>query len=102
VLEEAAVTTLAHLGERGFKESRAAEAFVALFTLRTAGPAPEHRVTAFRLVGPKSVVEKHRLLCQAIESIKGEVWGPGEATPAGSGGQMASTPSAVGGIRDER
>jgi hypothetical protein len=53
VLEEAAVTTLAHLGERGFKESRAAGAFVALFTLRTAGPSPEHRMPAFRLVGPK-------------------------------------------------
>jgi hypothetical protein len=67
VLDGAAVTTLAHLGEHGFEETAAAGAFVALFTLRTQRPAPEHRMTAFRLVGPKSPAEKHRLLLQAIE-----------------------------------
>jgi hypothetical protein len=99
VLEETAVTTLAHLGPRAFEEIGGEVVNIALFTLRTGTPSPEHRMTAFRLVGPKSPVEKHRLLCQAIESLKSEVWGPGETIPAGSGGQMASTPTAVGGKR---
>src|SRR5262249_7845549 len=66
VLERTTVTTLAHLGEHAFEESAAAGAFVALFTLRTARPAPDHRLTAFRLIGPKSPIEKDTLLRRAI------------------------------------
>jgi hypothetical protein len=67
VLEGTAVTTLAHLGPRAFEEIGGEVVNVALFTLRTGAPAPEHRMTAFRLVGPKSSAEKHRLLLRAIE-----------------------------------
>ncbi len=66
VLRDTTVTTLAHLGEHGFEETAAAGANVALFTLRAQAPAPEHRMTAFRLVGPKSPAEKDRLLRLAI------------------------------------
>jgi hypothetical protein len=67
VLEGTAVTTLAHLGPRAFEEIGGEVVNVALFTLRTGAPAPEHWMTAFRLVGPKSPAEKHRLLLGAIE-----------------------------------
>ncbi len=66
VLRDTTVTTLAHLGEHAFEETAAAGAFVALFTLRAQAPAPEHRMTAFRLVGPKSPAEKDHLLRLAI------------------------------------
>lgn len=70
VLERTTVATLAHLGEHAFEESAAAGAFVALFTLRNAPPEPEHRIVAFRLVGPKSPGEKDALLRQAIHAIR--------------------------------
>ncbi len=66
VLEQTTVATLAHLGEHAFEESAAAGAFVALFTLRSAPPAPEHRLVAFRLVGPKSPAEKDALLRRVL------------------------------------
>lgn len=66
VLNGTAVTTLAHLGPRGFEEIGGEVVTVALFTLRAQGPPPEHRMTAFRLVGPKSPAEKNRLLRRAI------------------------------------
>lgn len=39
---------------------------IALFTLRNAPPASEHRLAAFRLIGPKSPAAKDRLLREAI------------------------------------
>jgi hypothetical protein len=64
LLRDTSIETLAHLGEHAFEEQAAAGAFVALFTLAKAEPAPEHRLTAFRLIGPKCAEEKDRLLRQ--------------------------------------
>lgn len=62
VLRDTSIETLAHLGEHAFEEQAAAGAFVALFTLAKGEPAPEHRLTAFRLIGPKRPQEKEELL----------------------------------------
>lgn len=69
VLGDTAVTTLAHLGPRGFEEIGGEVVNVALFTLRAQAPPSGHRMTAFRLVGPKSPAEKDRLLRDAIASL---------------------------------
>lgn len=66
LLRETTIETLAHLGEHAFNDSAAAGAFVALFTLSRRSPDPGHRLTAFRLVGPKSGEEKDGLLREAI------------------------------------
>lgn len=66
VLEETAVTTLAHLGPRAFEEIGGEVVNIALFTLRNAPPPVEHRMTAFRLIGPKSPAEKDALLRLAL------------------------------------
>lgn len=70
VLERTAVATLAHLGPRAFEEIGGEVVNIALFTLRTVPPEPEHRIVAFRLVGPKSPGEKDALLRQAIHAIR--------------------------------
>jgi len=70
VLEEDTITTIAHLGPRAFEEIGGEVVNIALFTLRTTPPEPEHRLTAFRLVGPKSPLEKETLLRQAIQSLR--------------------------------
>ncbi|NPV28414.1 MAG: BREX-1 system adenine-specific DNA-methyltransferase PglX [Firmicutes bacterium] len=62
LLRATTIETLAHLGEHAFDDSSAAGAFVVLFVLAKTPPAPEHRLTAFRLVGPKSAAEKDELL----------------------------------------
>jgi hypothetical protein len=79
VLEGTAVTTLAHLGPRAFEEIAGEVVNVALFTLRASRPPAEHRMTAFRLVGPKSPAEKHRLLVRAMESVRRDAWRAGGA-----------------------
>lgn len=70
ILRDAAVETLAHLGEHAFHDSAAAGAFVTLFVLARAEPPPDHRLTAFRLVGAKSPEEKNALLRQAVLSLR--------------------------------
>jgi len=62
ILRETSIETLAHLGEHAFHDSSAAGAFVVLFTLAKKAPADDHRLTAFRLIGPKSPEEKDALL----------------------------------------
>lgn len=69
VLRESTIETLAHLGEHAFAETSAAGAFAALFVLARAEPQPEHRLTAFRLIGPKGPEEKDVLLREAIGSL---------------------------------
>jgi hypothetical protein len=96
VLEGTAVTTLAQLGPRAFEEIVGEVVNVALFTLRTGGPAPEHRMTAFRLVGPKSPAEKHRLLLRALESLQRDVWNRGETAAAVAPGRMVAAPATGG------
>ncbi|MFH0801979.1 MAG: N-6 DNA methylase, partial [bacterium] len=62
ILRDTSIETLAHLGEHAFLDSSAAGAFVVLFTLAKKAPAGDHRLTAFRLIGPKSPEEKELLL----------------------------------------
>jgi hypothetical protein len=66
ILEQTSLTTIAHLGPRAFEEISGEVVNIALFTLRAAPPAAEHRLTAFRLIGPKSAAEKDALLRRAI------------------------------------
>lgn len=66
LLRDATVETLVHLGENAFDDPDAAGAFVAVFTLTHTPPAPGRRLTAFRLVGPKSAEEKALLLQRAL------------------------------------
>jgi len=58
ILCETSIETLAHLGEHAFQDSSAAGAFVVLFTLAKTPSKDDHRLTAFRLIGPKSPEEK--------------------------------------------
>ncbi len=71
LLRETTIETLAHLGEHAFEDAQAAGAFVTAFVLARSAPAPEHRLTAFRLIGPKSPEEKDAILRQAIASLAG-------------------------------
>jgi len=66
LLYESTLETVAHLGENGFDDSSAAGAFVAMFTFAVAPPSADHRLTAFRLIGPKSTEEKDRLLRHTV------------------------------------
>ena len=58
VLEQQTIECLAHLGPRAFEEISGEVVNIALFVLTQAPPAPEHRLWAARLIGPKSAVEK--------------------------------------------
>lgn len=69
VLRKTRIEEIAHLGEHAFHDSAAAGAFVALFVLAKVQPSAEHRVTAFRLVAPKSPEEKDYLLRTAPPSV---------------------------------
>ncbi len=66
VLEWTTLSTLAQLGSGAFEEIGGEVVNIALFTLRTASASNKHRLTGFRLVGPKSTVEKAALLCKGI------------------------------------
>ncbi len=70
LLRETTIEVLGHLGEHAFVDSAAAGAFVAMFVLSKAAPAQDHRLTAFRLIGPKSPEEKDLLLRQAIAALR--------------------------------
>jgi hypothetical protein len=66
VLRETSIEAIAHLGEHAFHDSAAAGAFVASFVVAKVEPAAAHRLTAFRLVGPKSPDEKQALLAAHV------------------------------------
>lgn len=70
LLRETTIEALAHLGEHAFHDSSAAGAFAALFVLARTEPRPDQRLTAFRLVGPKSPEEKDALLREAIAALR--------------------------------
>jgi hypothetical protein len=72
ILRHSTIEVLAHLGEHAFDDPAAAGSFVAAFVIATAAPSGDHRLTAFRLVGPKSPKEKNALLLGAIESLNRE------------------------------
>jgi SAM-dependent methyltransferase len=66
VLRETTIETLAHLGPNAFGEITGEVVNCALFVLAAAEPIADHRLTAFRLIGPKSPEEKDRLLHDAL------------------------------------
>ena len=77
VLDNATVTTLAHLGPRGFEEIGGEVVNVALFSLRLQPAQADHRMTGFRITGPRSPTEKNRVLREAIaRRIPGVVFTP--------------------------
>lgn len=70
VLRDSAIEMLAHLGEHAFEDPAAAGAFVVMFVLARKTAAADHRLTAFRVVGPKSPQEKDAILKEAVASLK--------------------------------
>ena len=70
VLRDATIEALAHLGPRAFGEISGEVVNTALFVLARSEPSPDHRLTAFRLVGPKSPEEKDALLREAIAALR--------------------------------
>jgi hypothetical protein len=68
ILWETSIETLAHLGPRAFGEISGEVVNIVLFTLAKKIPAKDHRLTAFRLIGPKNPEEKDRLLRQSVLS----------------------------------
>jgi hypothetical protein len=80
VLDGTAVITLAQLGPRAFDEIAGEVVNVALFALRVQAPLANHRMTGFRLVGPKSPTEKDLLLRIGIaDHAHGVVFTPKQA-----------------------
>jgi SAM-dependent methyltransferase len=70
VLRETTIEELAHLGPRAFAEIGGEVVNTVLFVLAKHEPPPTHRLTAFRLVGPKSPDEKDTLLREAIATLQ--------------------------------
>jgi hypothetical protein len=68
LLRDTTIETLAHLGPRAFEEISGEVVNIVLFTLAKAVPSEEHRLTAFRLIGPKSPQQKDRLLRKSIKA----------------------------------
>ena len=69
MLRETSIEALAHLGPRAFSEIGGEVVNSVAFVLARSTPAPEHRITAFRLVGPKSPEEKDAILREAIAAL---------------------------------
>src|SRR5581483_12400377 len=69
VLRDTTIETLAHLGPRAFAEISGEVVNTACFVLATSKPSADHRLTAFRLIGPKSPEEKDALLVRAIAEL---------------------------------
>ncbi len=68
LLQATTIEALAHLGPHAFTEIGGEVVNTVLFVLARTEPLPEHRLTAFRLVGPKSPEEKDALLREALHS----------------------------------
>ena len=66
LLRDATLETLAHLGPAAFAEISGEVVNTVLFSLSNTYPSADHRLTAFRLIGPKSPEEKDALLRQAL------------------------------------
>lgn len=84
ILRDTTIETLAHLGEHAFNDPAAAGAFATAFVLAAAAPSADHRLTAFRLIGPKSPEEKDALLLSAIATL-----GPSPAPELSGAGRPA-------------
>ncbi len=70
ILRETAIETLGHLGSRAFREISGEVVNTALFVLARRPLDPDHRLTAFRLVGATSPEEKDRLLRTRANATK--------------------------------
>src|SRR6266487_3802308 len=68
LLRETSIEALAHLGPNAFEEISGEVVQSALMTLENRKPSSVHRMTAFRLVGLKSVGEKVKML-QQVQQI---------------------------------
>jgi len=66
ILKESCIQTIVHLGEHAFDDPAAAGAFVVLFTLHNKKSYNEHKLLAFRLIGPNNSREKRDLLITGI------------------------------------
>lgn len=84
VLRETTIETLAHLGPRAFAEIGGEVVNTTLFVFSRAAPRSQHRLTAFRVVGPKSPEEKDSILRAAIASIAPAMECDGRTHPAAS------------------
>jgi len=69
ILRDTTIETLAHLGPRAFAEISGEVVNIALFVIAVTTPGADHRLTAFRLIGPKSPEEKDALLRAAIVGL---------------------------------
>ena len=67
ILRETSIETLAHLGPGAFGEISGEVVNIVLFTLANKQPENEHRLTAFRLIGPKSPEEKDIILQKSMK-----------------------------------
>jgi len=70
ILRDTTIEALAHLGPRAFTEIGGEVVNIVLFVLAKTEPTDSHRLTAFRLVGPKSPEEKDALLLEAVASLR--------------------------------
>lgn len=71
LLREVRIEALAHLGARAFGEIGGEVVNTVMFTFAKLPLARNHRLTAFRLVGPKDPVEKATILRGAISGTGG-------------------------------
>lgn len=69
ILRATTIEALAHLGPHAFSEIGGEVVNSVLFVLAAMPPAVDHRLTAFRLIGPKIPEEKDRLLREALASL---------------------------------
>jgi hypothetical protein len=69
ILRETSIETLAHLGPGAFGEISGEVVNTVLFTLAKKPPATDHRLTAFRLIGPKGPEEKDAHLRNGNHSV---------------------------------
>ena len=70
LLRETMVESLAHLGPNAFAEISGEVVSTVMFVLAASVPQEDHRLTAFRLIGPKGPKEKADLLRQSLCSEK--------------------------------
>ena len=70
ILRGTSIETLAHLGPGAFGEISGEVVNIVLFALAKKAPTDDHRLTAFRLIGPKSPEEKNVILRQTVQSFR--------------------------------
>lgn len=69
-LRETTIEMLAHFGPWAFAEIGGVVVNTAMFVVGRTEPPADHRLTAFRLVGPKRPEEKEALLKKAVASVR--------------------------------